>query len=368
MKVTLYACLDCGTLSNKSIENFLIKDIREAVMAIKIFCYGVRDVEVSNFENLNKFGYELQLFCEHLDEKNVNDIKDADAVMIRGNCKADRKNIEILASKGVKYILTRTVGYNHIDLNAAKEFGLRVASVPGYSPNAIAELAITLAMMLSRNAAYTVNKTKEKDFTVDDRMYSKEIRSSTVGIIGVGRIGITSAKLFKGLGARVVAYDVFQSDAAKEVVEFMDLDEMLAVSDIVSIHVPFIKGVNYHMINEEFISKMKNGAILINTSRGELQENETILKALEEGKLRGYGTDVFENETSFFSKDLRGRRLENRVVDKMVNLFPKVIVTPHIGSFTDQAVTNMVSMSYRNLNDFITLDKCNNEISNLKAV
>lgn len=332
-------------------------------MSIKMVCYGVRDVEVDFFNRLNKYGYELTLVEDYLNDENVVQAKGADAVMIRGNCKASRRNLEILAGEGVKYVLTRTVGYNHIDLACAKELGLRVAFVPAYSPNAIAELAVTLSMMLLRNTAYAANRTKEKDFIVDSAMFSKEIRNCTVGIIGTGKIGLTSAKLFKGLGARVAAYDVFQSDAAKEVVEFMNLDEMLAVSDIVSIHVPFIKGVNYHMINEEFVSKMKDGAILVNTARGELQDTGAILKALENGKLHGYGTDVFEGEASFFSKNLRGRELENKAVEKLVNMFPKVIVTPHIGSFTDEALTNMISISYDNMNDFLTNGTCKNEIA-----
>lgn len=332
-------------------------------MSIKIVCYGVRGIEVDYFNELNKYGYELELVSDFLNDQNVNKAIGANAVIIRGNCNANRKNIKFLSENGVKYILTRTVGYNHIDVEAAKEFGIRVTTVPVYSPSAIAELAVTLAMMLLRNTAYAVSKTKEKDFTVDCQMFSKEIRNCTVGILGTGKIGLTTAKLFKGLGAKVVAYDKFQSDAAKEVVEFMSLKEMLSASDIVSIHVPYIKGVNYHMIEDEFIANMKNGAILINTARGELQNDESILKAIEKGKLSGYGTDVFEMESSFFSKDLRGKELENKTVDKLVSLFPKVIVTPHIGSFTNQALINMISISYNNMNEFITLGKCNNEIA-----
>ncbi|MDT8715093.1 lactate dehydrogenase [Clostridium sp. 19966] len=332
-------------------------------MSAKIVCYGVRDIEIDFFNKLNKYGYELELVNDYLNDENVVQAKGADAVMIRGNCKADKRNLEILSGYGIKFVLTRTVGYNHIDLDCAKELGLKVAMVPAYSPNAIAELAVTLGMMLLRNTAYAANRTKERDFRVDSAMFSKEIRNCTVGVLGTGKIGLTSAKLFKGLGAKIVAYDVFQSDAAKEVVEFMDLDEMLAVSDIVTVHVPFIKDVNYHLINEEFVSKMKEGAILINTARGELQDIEAILNALENGKLSGYGTDVFEGEASFFSKNLRGRKLENKAVDKLVDMFPKAIVTPHIGSFTDEALTNMIGISYDNMNDLLTSGVCKNQIA-----
>ena len=172
-------------------------------------------------------------------------------LLCKPSYKADRRNLEILKNNGLKYVLTRTVGFDHVDLEAVKEFGLESARVPGYSPNAISELAVTLSMMLLRHTAYTVNRTREKNFLVDPFMFSKEIRNCTVAVLGAGKIGLTTAKLFKGLGARVIAYDVFQSDAAKEIVEFMELDEVLAQADIISVHMPYIKDVNYHMINDD---------------------------------------------------------------------------------------------------------------------
>ncbi|MEH7457634.1 lactate dehydrogenase [Bacillus pseudomycoides] len=332
-------------------------------MKANLVCYGVRDVEIAFFEKLNKHDYNLTLVTDLMNDENVNTAKHADAVMIRGNCKANRKNIEKLASFGVKYLLTRTVGFNHIDLEAAKEVGIKVARVPAYSPNAISELAVTLGMMLLRNTAYTANKTKEKDFTVDAVMFSKEIRNCTVGILGTGKIGLTTAKLFKGLGARVVAFDVFESESAKEVVEFLPLDEVLASSDLVSVHVPYIKGQNYKMINEEFLGKMKNEAILINTSRGELQDNEAILKAIEENTIAGFGTDVFEGESTFFFKNLKNKSLPSETIEKLMSYFPRVLVTPHIGSYTDEALTNMVEISYENLYSFLTDGVCQNEVA-----
>ena len=187
-------------------------------------------------------------------------------------------------------------------------------------------------MMLLRHTAYTVNRTREKNFVVDPFMFSKEIRNCTVAVLGAGKIGLTTAKLFKGLGARVIAYDVFQSDAAKEVVEFMELDEVLAQADVISVHMPFIKGVNYHMINDEFISKMKDGAILINTARGEVQDIDAIIRGIEGGKLGGFGTDVLEGESATFFKNLNGQKLENKSHEKLIDLYPRVLVTPHIGS------------------------------------
>ncbi|SHE91264.1 2-hydroxyacid dehydrogenase [Clostridium fallax] len=330
---------------------------------LKLVCYGVRDTEVEYFNKLNTFNYDLKLIKGNLNYENVVEAEGADAIMVRGNCKADRRNLELLKKSGLKFVLTRTVGFDHVDLNAAKDLELKVARVPGYSPNAISELAVTLAMMLLRHTAYTVNRTKDKNFIVDANMFSKEIRNCTVGILGAGRIGLTTAKLFKGLGAKVVAYDVFQSDAAKEVVEFMDLDEVLKVSDVISVHMPYIKGENYHLINEEFISKMKDGAIIVNTARGELQDIEAVAKAIESNKLGGFATDVIEGESAVFFKDLNGQEIENKVVEKLINMYPRVLITPHMGSYTDEALTNMISISYENMDEFLKEGKCKNQIA-----
>jgi len=329
---------------------------------MKLVCYGVRETEIPFFEKFNKYSFELMLVPELMNDENVELAKDADAVVVRGNCKTNATNIERLHSLGVKYLLTRTVGYNHIDLEATKKHGMRVARVPSYSPNAIGELAVTLAMMLLRHVAYTVNKTRARDFTVDATMFSKEVRNCTVGILGAGKIGLTTAKLFKGLGSNVVAYDIFESDEAKEVVEFMTLDELLAVSDIVSVHMPYIKGENDRMLDKDFLAKMKQDAILINTSRGELQNDDDILAAILENTLGAFGTDVFAHEADFFFKDMKGKALPDPAVEKLLDCYPKVLVTPHIGAYTDEALTNMIEITFDNFNEFITTGICENEI------
>lgn len=331
-------------------------------MSTKLICYGVRDVEVDFFKSLNKFNFELELVTELMNDNNVDLCIGADAVMVRGNCKADRNNLEKLASYGIKHLLTRTVGFNHIDLEAAAELNLNVARVPAYSPNAIAELAVNFGFNLLRNVPYTTAKTAHKDFTVDSAMFSKEIRKSVIGIIGTGKIGLTTAKLFKGMGARIVGYDVFQSEQAKEIVEFMPLEDVLALSDAISVHVPHLKGVNDQFINEDFINQMKDGSVLINTSRGEIQDHKAILNALKANKLSGYGTDVFEGEKDFFFKNLTGQTLKDPVVEELISMYPRVLVTPHIGSYTDEAIINMVEISYDNLNDYLTSGCCENEV------
>lgn len=324
-------------------------------MTLKVVCYGVRPNEVPFFEKLNKYNFELRLVEELLNHDNIDTAEGMDAVILRGNCVADRQNIAKMSEYGIKYVFTRTVGFNHIDLQAVADYNMSVARVPGYSPNAIAELSLTLAMSLLRHVSHTVNKTSKYDFRVDGAMFSKEIRNCKVGIIGTGKIGLTEAKLFRGLGADVYGYDVFQSEEAKHVVKFVEMDDLLEKCDIVSLHVPYFPGKNDKMVNAEFISKMKDGAILINTARGELQDNEAILEAIKSGKLDGFGTDVFANEAAFFFKNFEdGDEISDQTVRELVDLYPKVLVTPHIGSNTDEALSNMIEISYDNLNDVLT--------------
>ena len=328
---------------------------------MKLICYGVRKVEKEFFEKLNKYNYELTLVEELLNDKNIDLIKGHEGVMLRANCPANRENLERMKNYGVKYLLTRTVGYNHIDLDIAKELGFKVARVPKYSPNAISELVITFAMNLVRKGAYMAERSREKNFLVDEYMFSPEIRNLTVGVIGTGKIGFTTAKLFKGLGSKVLAYDVYENELAKEILEYVSLDELLKTSDIISIHCPYIKGENDKLINSEFIEKAKDKVVIINTARGELQDVNAIIKGIENGKISGFGTDVFSNEKEFFFKDMRGKEIDGKV-EKLLSLYPRVLVTPHIGSYTDEALTNMIEVSYDNLDEFLKCKNCENEL------
>ncbi|MGL4862053.1 MAG: 2-hydroxyacid dehydrogenase [Cetobacterium sp.] len=328
---------------------------------MKLICFGVRKVEEEFFIKLNKFGYELTLVEALLNDDNIHLIKDHEAVMLRANCPANRKNLEIIKNYGVEYLLTRTVGYNHIDLDAAKEMGFKMARVPTYSPNAIAELAITFAMNLVRKGTYMINRSREKNFVVDEYMFSREIRNLTVGVVGTGKIGLTAARLFKGLGAKILAYDVYPNENAKDILEYVSMDDLIKNSDIITLHCPYIKGQNDNLINDELISKAKDDVILINTARGELQDVKAILRGLETGKVGGYATDVFSNEKDFFFKDMKDKEIDS-TIQKLLDLYPKVLITPHIGSYTDEALTNMIEISYENLDEFIKKGNCENQL------
>lgn len=331
-------------------------------MAVKLICFGVRPVEVSYFEELNKnFNYELTLVSELLSLKNANLTQKHDAILIRANCFADQTVLNQLASYNIKYLLTRTVGYNHIDIEYARALGIKMAYVPYYSPNAIAELVISMSMNFLRHLNYATHRTQAGNFTIDEKMFSKEIRSCTVGIIGMGKIGLTVAGLFQSLGASVIGYDPSPGIAAQQY-SLLSLDDVLLQSDIITLHCPYIPDKNYHFINENFLKKIKKGAILINTARGELQDINAIIKSLQNNHLGYFGTDTIEDESQIFFKNWAHQRTPNKDINILMDLYPQVLITPHIGSYTQEALTNMIGISYQNLQELLNNIPCSNEL------
>lgn len=328
---------------------------------MKVICFGVRKVERPIFEKYNKdFNYELSLHSESLSMQTIGLIKGCDAIICRASDKLSKEVLDEIKKEGIKFLLTRTVGIDHIDVTYAKELGLKMARVPSYSPTAIAEVAVGMAMTLYRKILHFSVNSLRYNFSFDDFGFAKEFKNSVVGILGTGKIGFETAKMFKGLGAKIIGYDPYPNDSAKDIIEYKTMDQVLAESDIVSIHIPFIKGENEKMINSNFISKMKDGSILINCSRGQIQDDKAILDAIKTNKLSGAGLDVLYDEKKYFGKNLD--EIDDQVVKDLLKEFPRVLITPHIGSYTDEAVANMVEISYSNLKEYILSGDCKNKI------
>lgn len=212
-----------------------------------------------------------------------------------------------------------------------------------------------MAMTLLRNVQYTADRTSQADFRVTSQMFSREIRNSTVGIIGTGRIGLVEAKMYQAMGARVLGRDIKPSQEAKATVDLVTLDKLLAESDIVSLHVPYIEGENDRMVDEAFIEKMREDASLINTARAEIQDTAVIVEASKSDRLYGYGTDVISNEDDVFFKTFESvTAIPNEEVKDLIELYPKAIITPHVGSNTKEAVKDMVVYSFDNFYDVLT--------------
>lgn len=330
---------------------------------VKITAYGVRALEEPYFDRLNQDQFTCKYVRELLTHDNVAAAKGADAVLVRGNCVVDRQNLQQFADWGIRAVFTRSVGYNHLDLQAAADLGITLARVPGYSPAAVAELALTLGMTQFRRVNLAVDQTRQANFTVSANLFSREIHTATVGILGAGRIGLAEAKLYQGLGARVLAYDPRPSATAQATVTVVPLSELLAQSDIVSVHVPYFPGENDNLIDTEFLAQMKPGAVLVNTARGELADVPAILNALDTGQLSGYGTDVFRDEVALLGKQFAALdEVPNAEARQLMAAYPKVLVTPHVGSYTEPALVDMIRISYANFHDFFTTGTTSNAI------
>ena len=330
---------------------------------MKVFCYGVRRVERPLFEEINEqFHYDLVLTARYLDtEESARLAKGCDAVLLRGNCKANRQNLQVFKELGIPYLLTRSVGTDHIDLKAAHELGFQMARTPAASPYAVAELAVSMAFALHRRLPYIVSRTHMGQFETDPDMFNNEVNSSTIGIIGIGRIGQIVARVFSSLSARVLAHDPYPPKGVEEFCELVDKEYLIRNSDIISLHCPYIASQGKVLGEKEF-EMMKKTAIVINCARGELVDTEALYRAISTDQIYGAGLDTLENESKFFFKMPEEYDENMTVIQGVKNLYPRVISTPHLGSYAVKATKQTIEASFENLQKMSSGAVCENAI------
>jgi D-lactate dehydrogenase len=249
----------------------------------------------------------------------------------------------------VRLIALRCAGYNNIDLKAAAKHGITVVRVPGYSPYAVAEDTISLMLALNRNLHRAYNRVREGNFALDG-LLGFDLHGKTVGIIGTGKIGSVVAQILIGLGCPILAFDPVPSERCRSGVHYVKLEELLAQSDIITVHCP-LTPENKHMIDAAAIAKMKNGVMLINASRGALLDTVAVIGALKSGKIGYLGLDVYEEEEQIFFEDRSGLILSDDVFARLLT-FPNVIITDHQAFFTRDAVANIAATTIKNITDF----------------
>lgn len=309
---------------------------------MKIFVYSMRDYDEKYFyeKYCSEMKIEFDSCADYPDFENVELAKGCDAISIIP-CRMDAEMIDKFHEIGVKYITTRSIGYDHIDVKHAHKLGMKVSNV-SYPPEAVADYAIMLMLMCCRNLNYIKTSANVQDFTLKGKM-GREISSSTIGVIGTGRIGTTVIKHLRGFNTKILAYDSYKNKEAEKYAEYVQLDTLFKESDIITLHCPATED-NYHLINEESLNKMKNGVIIVNTARGSLVDEEDMIKAIESGKIYSFGTDVCECERELIYLNNSGKIIgdHNRAV---LNSFPNVIMTPHMAFYTEGSVAGMVKNS-----------------------
>jgi D-lactate dehydrogenase len=254
------------------------------------------------------------------------------------------------ASLGVQLVALRCAGYNNVDLTAARKHGVAVLRVPAYSPYALAERTIALMLALNRKLHRAYNRVREGNFALDGLLGFRYARQ-TVGVIGTGQIGTVVAQILTGFGCPTLAFDPVPNATCRSLgVRYVDLNELFAQSDVISLHCPLTPG-NKYIISGAAIAKMKKGVMLINTSRGALLDTVAIIEGLKSGKIGYLGLDVYEEEEEIFFEDRSGLILSDDVFARLLT-FPNVIITGHQAFFTREALENIAATTIENITRF----------------
>lgn len=327
---------------------------------MKILFYGTKNYDEEFFEKLlpSYPGITIKFTEANIHEETASLAKGYEAICAFVNADLSTPVIEELNAQGVKLILMRCAGYNNVDLETAHKFRMKVLRVPGYSPEAVAEHAMALALTANRHTHKAYIKCRENNFSLSGLM-GLNFYQKTAGIIGTGKIGQAMAKICKGFGMRVIAYDLFPNKSL-DYLEYVSLDELLATSDLISLHCPLTEETK-HIINEETIAKMKDGVILVNTSRGGLIKTEDLISGIRDHKFFAVGLDVYEEETDFVFEDMSERILQSSITQRLLS-FPNVVMTSHQGFFTKEALTNIAETTLENAKAFMDRNELKNEV------
>ena len=321
-------------------------------MATKIAFFDAKSYDRETFSKVNQqFGFDIHYYKERLSMNTVSLTQGADAVCIFVNAECNRDVIERMASYGVKIVALRCAGFNNVDIKAAHEFGIRVVRVPAYSPHAVAEYAVTLMLALNRKVYRSVYRTREGNFRLGG-LLGFDMYGKTVGLIGMGKIAKELIKILRGFGMNVLAYDLYPDKqfAEEYQVKIVTLDELYEQSDIISLHCPLTEDTKF-IINNDSITKMKFGVMIINTGRGKLIKTEDLINGLRSHQIGAAGLDVYEEEADYFYEDRSDKMIDD---DKLALLLmmPNVIVTSHQAFFTREATHNIAVTTLQNILDF----------------
>lgn len=327
---------------------------------MKILFYDTKSYDRESFEKqLPNFPeLEIKFLKTDLTPNTAPLAKGYEAVCAFVSSDIQTETINILNECGVKLILMRCAGFNNVDVQRARECGIRTLRVPGYSPEAVAEHAMALALIATRRIHKSYVKVRENDFSLNGLMGFNFYRK-VAGIIGTGKIGAAMARICRGFGMQVIAYDVHKNPDL-DFVEYVSLDELLAKSDLISLHCPLLDNT-YHLINRETISKMKDGVVLVNTSRGGLVKTDDLIEGIRARKFFAVGLDVYEEETKNVFEDRSDEIMEHSTTARLFS-FPNVMITSHQGFFTVEALNAISETTLENAMVYLRDEESQNEV------
>jgi D-lactate dehydrogenase len=320
---------------------------------VKIAVFSTKPYDQAYLTQVNeRHGHELHFLEPRLTAETATLAAGFDAVCAFVNDDLSAEVIGALANQDVRLIALRSAGFNHVDLAAAGKHGLTVARVPSYSPSAVAEHTVGLILALNRRIHRAYNRVRENNFSLVG-LLGFDLAGRTVGVIGTGTIGTVLARIMVGFGCDVLAHDPFPSEECVRIgVEYVDLDVLLSRSDIVSLHCP-LTPATHHLIDDKAVARMRDGVMLINTSRGALVDTSAVIDGLKSGRIGHLGLDVYEEEESLFFQDLSDAVIPDDVFARLLT-FPNVVVTGHQAFFTEEALLEIAETTLANATAFET--------------
>ncbi|WP_339626602.1 2-hydroxyacid dehydrogenase [uncultured Winogradskyella sp.] len=329
---------------------------------MKVVVFSSKDFEIPYLEEANKGRHQLTFIKESLSSKTAIKAVGYDAISIFSADDACFNTIEKLRDFGVKFIALRSAGYDNVSLRTATRLGLKVANVPEYSPNAIAEHAVALLLAVNRKLIVSNQRVKYFNFNLNN-LVGFDLKNKTVGIIGTGRIGAVMTKIMHGFGCNILGYDLDQNQelVTKYNLRYTTLKELCAEADIISLHVP-LNTATHQLINEDLIYEMKDGVILINTARGAVINTEAVIEGLKNRKIGALGMDVYENEKGVFFSD-HSLNIPDDDLLIALNARPNVLITGHHAFLTEEALTSIAEATIYNLDCWMAKKDTENELT-----
>ena len=317
---------------------------------MEILAFGVQADEKPLIERAFAGHHEVRCLGVFLDEDTAPIAAGHEIISTSVNADLNPRVLQTLAAGGTRLIAQRSTGFNNIDLDVAEHLGITVARVSSYSPYSVAEFAWTLAMGVNRRIVRAATRTRDFDFRLDGLM-GRDLRGRTVGVLGTGKIGEAFTRIAHGFGMRLLGWDVTENPACVELgMAYVPKDQLLAESDLVTLHVPLMPATQ-RLIDADALKAMKDDAILVNSSRGGLIDTAALVAELREGRFTGVGLDVYEAEAGLFFLDKSLEAVDDDTLARLVT-FPNVLVTSHQAYYTEDAVTQIIDATVRNVLDY----------------
>ena len=324
----------------------------------KIAFFDTKPYDLIWFDKLKtKYNIDIKYIDSNLTIDSINMAEGTKAVVVFVNDNIDEEILKALSKIGISLIALRCAGYNNVDLEAAKKYGIKIVRVPAYSPHAVAEFAIGLLFCSTRKIHKAYLRTKNFDFSIDG-LTGFDLYQKTVGVIGTGKIGRVFIDICKGLGMNILAYDPYPIENSS--INYVSLDELFSQSDIISLHCPLDKST-FKLINKDSLSIMKDGVTIINTSRGALIDTESLIEAIKTNKVGATALDVYEEESEYFYEDFSNKIIDDDTLARLVSL-PNVIITSHQAFLTNEALENIADITLKNIDDYFNNKELENEI------